>query len=306
MMKDKKDLEKLLRGVIVPLITPLTPEGKLDRQGLKNLITHVLSGGVHAIFVLGSTGEAVALSEKEKKLVIQIAVEYIDGKVPVLAGISDTDLSKIKEKASFCCKMGVDAVVLHLPYYFPLTDEEIFRFFKIVAEFIQPPILLYNIPSMTKLSIPVEKIVKLSREKNIIGIKDSSGDMSYFQEILNNVANSGFLTFVGREILLAEAVLLGANGAVAGGANVAPRLFVDAYEAAASGNLEKVKENQKKIMDFSQLYTHTPSFSGYLRGIKSSLEIMGICSGSLSGLFIPTSKKVREKIKKNLKNLSLI
>ena len=296
------------RGIITPMITPLTSNETIDLENLKRLIKHLIDGGVHAIFILGTTGEGASLSYKLKYELINVTCEYVKSRVPVFVGITDSSfqegiyLSKIAESA------GASAVVAALPYYFSLGQNEIINYFKKLADNVNLPLFMYNIPSQTKIMIEAETVKTLSSHPQIVGIKDSSGNAPYFNTLLYLLKdNKSFSILVGPDEMMASTVLLGGNGGVNSGSNLFPRLFVDLYNAAASGDLEKVSDLQEKVMAISvKIYQTEKCGVSFLKGLKTALYLSGFCGTSLASPLSCYEEKEVAVIRENLLFLNQI
>lgn len=301
-MNDK--LPKPLRGVVPPLITPLADEYNLDRPGLDHLIEHVLAGGVHGLFLLGTTGEGPSLSYDLKFSMVKQSCDIIRGRVPVLVGITDTSFAESIRLAEHAARCGADAVVLAPPYYFPAGQAELLEYFEHLAPKLPLPLFLYNMPSMTKVSIEVDTLRKASEIENIVGFKDSGGNMINFHEYISAMRDKpDFALLIGPEELLGESVLFGGHGGVAGGANIKPRLFVDMYEAAVAGDLGKIKELQKEIFALRQLYSCGKYSSTFIKGVKCALNCMGICSDYMAEPFHAFREPERNRVEILLRGL---
>lgn len=296
-----------LRGVIPPMITPLADENSLDLPGLKNLIEHILAGGVHGLFLLGTTGEGPSLSSKLKCEMVKNSCKIIAGRVPVLVGITDTSFAESIQMAEHAASYGADAVVLAPPYYFPAGQAELLEYFEHLAPKLPLPLFLYNMPSMTKVSIEVETLRKASNIENIVGFKDSSGNMIKYHEYLKAMQDKPeFSMLIGPEELLGESILFGGHGGIAGGANIKPRLFVDIYEAAVAGDLQQIKKLQKEIFTLRELYSFGQYSSTFIKGVKCSLNCMGICSEFIAEPFRSFRDTERSKIKTLLREMKLL
>src|SRR3954468_16378076 len=231
-----------LRGIIPPLVTPLLDRDRLDLAGLERLIEHVLGGGGHGLFLLGATGEGPSLSHRRRCEVVERACAQVGGRVPVLVGITDTSFAESIEMAEHAADAGAGAVVLAPPYYFPAGQPELAEYVESIAAALPLPLHLYNMPSHTKLAFEPDTIARALQIPNIVGLKDSSGQLVYFHKVQSlAAARPDFALLMGPEELLAESVLLGAHGGVCGGANLAPRLYVDLYQAARRGDLERIR-----------------------------------------------------------------
>jgi 4-hydroxy-tetrahydrodipicolinate synthase len=301
------NLPRPLRGIVPPLITPLADEYTLDLPGLKKLIEHVLGGGVHGLFLLGTTGEGPSLSYKLKYEMVEKSCEIINGRVPVLVGITDTSFAESIRLAEHAAKCGADGVVLAPPYYFPAGQPELLEYFKHLAPKLPLPLFLYNMPSMTKVTIDVDTLRKASEIDNIVGFKDSGGNMiKYYEYIYAMRDKPEFSMLIGPEELVGESVIFGGHGGVSGGANIKPRLFVDMYEAAVAGDLEKLKQLQKEIFELRRLYSCGKYTSTFIKGVKCSLNCMGICSDFMAEPFHAFREKERANVMTLLKEMKLL
>ena len=288
-----------LKGIIPPLVTPLISYKELDNPGLERLIEHQVAGGVHALFILGTNGEAPSLSHKLRKEFIKKTCELVNKRIPVLVGITDTSLAGSLEIADYSQSVGADAVVVAPPYYFPVADEEMLDYLETLAPRLPLPFLVYNMPTHTKVHMSIE-IVKRANELGAIGIKDSSGDMLYFYSLIDRFKNSPeFALITGTEIYLPETIMSGGHGAVAGGANMFPELFVELYDALLKQDLESISILRKKVlMLYQTIYQVGKHSSRYLKGTKCGLSVMGICNDYLAPplqKFNPAERKLIEE-----------
>ncbi|MEZ4968470.1 MAG: dihydrodipicolinate synthase family protein [Flavobacteriaceae bacterium] len=290
-----------LKGIIPPMVTPLKADGSLDVKGLERLIEHLINGGVHGIFLLGTNGEAPSLSYELRKELITRACKYIDGRVPVLVGITDTSFNGSLDITAHSKEAGADAVVVAPPYYLPISQEEMMDYLERLIPQLSLPVMMYNMPSCTKLHLSLET-VKKAKELGAIGIKDSSGDMSYFYSLIEAFKETPeFSIIVGTELFLPETIIYGGHGAVAGGANFLPELFVDLYNASVANNLEDVKILRSKVAFVNNsIYCVGKNPSRITKGIKCALSVMDICEDHMALPLRKFEKREREKIKEYL------
>ena len=260
------------------MVTPLLENKELDLVGLENLLNHLINGGVHGIFILGTTGEGPSLSYAVRKLLITETCRIVNKKVPVLVGITDTSFDGTLEIANHAKKVGADALVVAPPYYFPIAQEEMGDYLESLVPMLPLPFMLYNMPSCTKLHLSID-VVKRAKELGAIGIKDSSGDLSYLYMLIEEFkSDPSFSIIAGTELFLPETIMNGGHGSVAGGANFFPRLFVDLYEAAMDQNLEKIKLLRDQVIKVHQTIYEVGEYSSrHIKGTKSALMAMGIC-----------------------------
>lgn len=299
---------KKLRGIIPPLVTPLRNKDELDIAGLERLTEHVISGGVHGVFILGTTGEGPSLSYRLRRDMIRRSCELTERRVPVLVGITDTAFVESVKLADYADKCGADAVVIAPPYYFHAGQEELREYIADLASEISLPIYLYNMPSHTKLVLEPETIEYIAEIKNIAGIKDSSGNMNYFHQLQHRLSlKKEFSVLIGPEEMLAEALFVGADGGVNGGANFWPRLYVDMFDAAQRDDWHKVRLLHEQIIEVSTaLYSIGKFGSSYLKGVKCVLSLMNICSDTMAEPFQSFRKPERERVREALLKLGLI
>ena len=265
----------VLQGIIPPVVTPLTDQGSLDEEGLTKLLRHVLAGGVHGLFVLGTTGEAPSLSEATKRALVEQVGNEVGRRIPWLVGITDTCLADAIAWAERVATLGATAVVAAPPYYFPLDQAALYRYFRQLSEAIPLPLVLYNIPSHASHYLVPETILALLQLPNIVGYKDSTGNMLDFHQLRLQWSNTGKSHLVGPEELLLETMLLGAQGGVNGGANIFPELYVRLYEAARQGHIDEAKRLHNQVVRLSHhLYQGGKTV---ISGIKLALAEKGIC-----------------------------
>lgn len=299
-------MKKNLKGIIPPLVTPLLDNDTLDVQGLDKLIEHVIEGGVHGVFILGTTGEAQSLSFDLRAQMVVETAKLLKGRLPLLVGISDTSVSDSCRLAQIAKENGADAVVSAPPYYYATGQAELAEFYETLIPQLPLPIYLYNMPTHTKVSFAPETIKRIAKDERVIGFKDSSANGGYFQSVMYEMRDrENFSIFVGPEEMTAEVVLLGAAGGVNGGANIFPRLYVELYTAAVEGNLAVVRQLQEKVMQISRLiYTKGNYGSSYLKGVKCALGIMGICNDYLASPFNKFDGNYKIQIEKALEEIN--
>jgi dihydrodipicolinate synthase/N-acetylneuraminate lyase len=299
-------LPKPLKGIIPPMITPLLDIDSIDLAGLEKLIEHIIDGGVHGLFVLGSTGEAPSLSYKLRYELIERVCKQVNGRIPVLVGITDTSYIESIKIAEFSQKQGVSALVLAPPYYFPADQQELLEYLEHLVPKLPLPLFLYNNPSCAKICFEHQTVVKAAQIRGVVGIKDSSANMVYFHKLVAIMSNNEEFTFlVGPEELLAETILLGGHGGVNGGANIFPKLYVDLYNSAIAGDIKKVRKLHDIVIRISATVYSTGQYeSSILKGIKCSLGLMGICSDFISEPFHRFRQPEKERINRYLKEIS--
>ena len=291
-------LPRPLKGIVPPMVTPLLGRDELDHYGLSRLVEHLVSSGVAGLFILGTTGEGPSLSYRLRYELIEKTCELVAGRVPVLVGITDTSLVEAVELAKFSRDAGASAVVAAPPYYFPVEQTPLLTFLSRLADESPLPLFLYNMPSCVKASLAFETVETLARHANVVGLKDSSGDMAYFRRALTlRESRPDWTILMGPEHLMAESVLLGSDGGVTGGANLHPRLFVDLYEAASRRDQSTIDRLQSEVVALARIYIVGGSgMAAYLCGLKCALELADVCSGHLAEPFTAFGLNERSEI----------
>lgn len=293
-----------LNGIITAMVTPTTKDGRLSEDGLRKFVRYQLDGGVHGLFITGTTGEAYAFDFEERKKIIEITLEEVDGRIPVCVGtgaITTSESIKLSKMAEDC---GADALSVLTPMFISVSQDELGEHFKRIAEQTKLPILLYNNLPKTGINITPALAKKMSEVDNIVGIKDSTGDMTTTIEYirLTRDAKKEFKIFAGRDTLVYGALCHGASGAVTGVANVAPKLMVDIYEKYMSGDLKGSLEAQMAIAPL-RLAFNIGSFPSV---VKECLDMIGISAGPCVPPIMPISEEDRAKVRDILKSLDLI
>lgn len=296
------------RGIVPPLVTPLRGPDELDLPGLERLVAHVLGGGVHGLFILGTTGEGPGLSYRLRRELIRFVCREVGGRAPVVVGITDTAFEESVTLARWAADAGAEAVVVAPPYYLPAGQPELLEYLEHLVARLPLPLMLYNMPSCAKVSFEPDTVRAAAGLPGVAGIKDSSGDLDYFRRLVAGARERpGFAVFMGPEERLAEALALGASGGVPGGANIRPDLYVRLYEAAAAGDASGVRDCHAQIMALSDALYHLGRHaSSYLKGVKCALSCLGICDDFLAEPFHRFRKEDRARLTARLEALGLL
>lgn len=296
-----------LHGIIPPMITPLRANDELDREGVERLTEHLIAGGVHGIFLLGTTGEAQNLSYRLRYELVEEVCHRVAGRVPVLVGITDTSFDESIRLAEHAARNGAAGAVAAPPYYYAPSQQEMIEYYTALADALPLPLYLYNMPSHVKVVFEPATVKRLAEHPNIAGLKDSSANMTYFQTLLYLMRDRrDFALLVGPEELTGACVLMGAAGGVNGGANLFPELYVAMYDAATAHDIVRVRELQQRIMQISTtIYTVGKYGSSYLKGVKCALSLLGICDDYISYPYRRFRSEEREKVRRALEALGL-
>ena len=298
--------KKPLCGIIPPLVTPLKDNETLDVESLEHLIEHLIAGGVHGLFILGTTGEEQSLSYTVRKQMIQESARINQGRLPLLVCVTDTSISESVRLAGVAADCGADGVVSAPPYYFATGQPELAQFYEELVPQLPLPVFLYNMPSHVKVSFAPDTVRRIAQNPQVIGFKDSSANAVYFQSVMYKMQErSDFAMLVGPEEITGECVLLGAHGGINGGANMFPELYVAMYEAAKAGDLTRVRHLQHYIMQISStIYTVGKHGSSYLKGLKCALSLLGVIKDDfVASPFYKFDAPEREKIQQALNAL---
>ena len=269
------------RGVIPPVVCPDTPDHQLDVPSFERLINHMIEGGVDGLFFLGSSGEVVFSTDERRDQVVREAVRIVDGRVPVLVGIIDTETERVIEHGRRAIALGADALVATAPFYALGTMADVENHFRILHEELDAPLFAYDIPVCVHTKLPWKMLAKLGAEGVLAGVKDSSGDDISFRYLCQENEKLGhpLSVLTGHEIVVDGAYLSGADGSVPGLANVEPAGYVRMWEAAQAGDWAQVKAEQDRLNEISHIFDVTTGVAGYGGGVgafKTALWLMGI------------------------------
>jgi 4-hydroxy-tetrahydrodipicolinate synthase len=301
-MADSQEL--VLQGIIPPLVTPLLGNDELDVAGLERLVEHLIHGGVHGLFLLGTTGEGPSLSSRLQRQIVQAAVEMAAGRVPVLVAITSPSLREAIDLAEVSAVSGAQAVVSSTPYYYGISQDELLRYMHELVDAISLPLVLYNIPQRTHVKFEIETVRELVDVPSIIGMKDSSGDWDYLVQLLEATKHRpDFSILIGQEPILQKALEAGAHGAVSGSANVFPNVFAEFFEAFKRGDHARVDEQFASMAQVYELF-----YSGYrysadgVAPLKYVLDQMGICQQTMAAPMVSFTAAQQEVFAGKLKS----
>jgi len=287
-----------VKGIIPPMITPFDEEERINCKALQKMTNYLIEAGVHGVFPLGSTGEGYALGFDEKRQVIETVLEATNKRVPVYAGtgaITTKESIKLTEMAT---ELGVDALSVITPYFILPNQEELFEHYSAIAANTDLPIILYNNPGRTGVDLSIDLIVRLGEIENIVGIKDSSGDMSKAAEIIR-CTNGDFAVLSGRDTLIYGFLAYGGHGSVAATANIVPELVVSIYELYKKGEYQASLEAQFKLAPLRMAF----SLGSFPVIMKEGLKLRGIEVGNTLQPIKPLTSEAREKLRKILEEI---
>lgn len=293
---------KNLKGSVVAIITPFKNSGKIDYQAYGRLLQFHLRNKTDGILVCGTTGETPTLEVDEYEQIIKFTVDYVQGRVPVIAGTGTNSTAKTIKNSQMAEKLGVDGVLIVGPYYNKPTPQGFYQHYAAVAKSINTPIIIYNVPGRTGKNIPSEVVLRLAREfKNITGVKEASGDISQIMDIIDN-RPLGFKVYSGDDALAFLVAALGGDGCISVVANEIPRQFSQMLHKALSGQVNQARRlhfKYLKLMKFNFLETNPIP-------VKTALHLMGKIKNNFRLPMCPMGAEARKLLTGELKKLALI
>lgn len=269
--------QKPYSGVVVPMITPFTESGKIDVASVHKLVPHLTASGTLP-FVAGTTGEGPSISRTEKRVLVSEACKAAAGSTPVYAGISSNCLAESVEEAKAYHDLGAAVIVATMPAYYPADPDAMLRYFTALADAIPLPLMLYNIPATTHLSIPIALVDKLSHHPNMAGFKDSERGLERIDEATRLWApRDDFSYFTGWAVQSQYALQRGADGIVPSSGNLVPGVYQAILEAASNGDEQRAAKAQQKGDAVSALYQKDRTLGASLAAFKAMLRAYGLC-----------------------------
>jgi 4-hydroxy-tetrahydrodipicolinate synthase len=261
-------------GIFPALVTPFTDDGKIiDEERLRILVNHCIELGVHGVVPCGTTGEFVNLSTEEKKKVIKTVIDEVNGRVPVIAGTGASGTRETVEMTKYAKDAGATAALIVTPFYLKPADRGIYEHYNTIATEVDLPIILYNIPQCTGLSLPWQMVEDLAQIPNIVAVKDSSGQLSFILAVLEKVRDK-INVLCGHDEVVIAALAAGCSGAILASANVIPDVWIQIYNHIKNGELQKARELQYKVQKIARIIAGSGAV-----GTKAALNMMKIKVG---------------------------
>lgn len=295
-------MKQLPKGIIPAVVTPLTSDFKVDGSGLRKLVNHLIDGGVHGLFVVGTTGEFYALTPDEKKEIIAITIDEAGGRVPVYAGTGAISTAECIKLTQIAQDLKVDAVSILTPMFISPDQNEIYRHYKTIAESTDLPVVLYNNLPKTGVTITPHTAAALADIPNIVGIKDSSGDFTLTGEYIRLTENKDFSVLAGRDTLIHACLCYGGSGAIAACANVAPALCASIYDKYIEGDIKGSLKAQFELAPLRLAF----GLGTFPAVIKEALRFLGIDTGPCFEPVGPMSCDQKQTLKNVLVEMKLI
>ena len=274
-------LPQHFQGVVPPVVTPLTADFRIDYGSFKRVLEHLLAGGVHGLFILGSTSEVVFHDEATRRAILEHAVKVVNGRVPILAGVIDPTTDRVIGHARAAKSIGIDAMVVTAPFYARTSQPEVLDHFRYIRDAVDAPIIAYDIPVCVHTKLERASIVTLAREGIIAGVKDSSGDEGGFRYLLSDLADRpDVFLMTGAELTVDGILLAGAHGVVPGLGNVDPHAYVRLYDAARRGDWTQARKEQDRLSRLFEIVRaslpRTSAGSAGVGGFKTAMRRLGI------------------------------
>ncbi|HJZ67055.1 MAG TPA: dihydrodipicolinate synthase family protein [Blastocatellia bacterium] len=291
-----------LSGILPPITTPFNARGEVDYQALASNIERYNETGLAGYVALGSNGEAVHLTADERRRVLETVKRAAGSEQTIIGGVNELSTRAAIESSRAAADCGADAVLVVTPYYYKsrMTQDALAAHFTEVAELSPVPVLIYNFPQSTGVVIESATIAALAAHRNIIGVKDSAGNMGAISETAN-LAPTGFAVMTGNGGILYPSLMMGATGAILGVACAAPRVCVEIYDAARAGDHGRARELQSRLAPLSQTVTALLS----VPGLKAAMDILGFAGGFPRAPLTPVSESDRERIRTVIRNTGL-
>ena len=293
-------MKKVLQGVVVPAVTPLDDQEHIDIQSLSNLIERLVTHGVDGIFILGTMGEFAAITDSERTVLVENTVKITNGRMKVFCGVGDCGTKRVVENAFQVQKWGIDALVPLLPYYYPQRRPGENR--KFLSEFIKgvnKPVVFYENIIMTRRELSYDDFEWVKNQPEIIGLKDSSGDISKFERltgIFSDRKDFGILTGTGEQAL--ECLMAGGHGIVPGLGSLVPGLCVEIYRAGMEGRWKECKELQDRYVSLTRIYG--PKREYWPGAQKTALKFLGIMDDNVASPYFRLNDEERKFVKEIL------
>ncbi|TDF98710.1 4-hydroxy-tetrahydrodipicolinate synthase [Paenibacillus piri] len=278
-------------GIIPAMITPFTPNDEIHEQAIRQMVNRFIDAGAHGIFCLGTNGEFFSLTYDEKVRIAEIVADEAKGRIAVYMGTGGISTREVVRLSRDMERIGIDALSVITPYFLPFSQKELIGHYSAVAAATSLPILLYNIPARTGVSLEPNTVAELSGVPNIVGIKDSSGS---FENILQYIerAEPDFSVLAGTDSLILWTLLAGGKGAIAATANIAPELVVSIYELWKKGRLTEAQQNQNRLRPIRAAIQ-----AGTLpSALKEALNMLGLQAGQARAPVAPVGDQVKEEL----------
>ncbi len=294
-------MKKKLEGIVAPMASALTAEERIDEKRTRSLVDFLIEGGIDALFPLGTSGEFALLDREERRTVIRVVVDQTNGRVPVLAGVSDPSLENVLAFAKDAEDAGADAIVATPPYYFTTSDDGLFDYFEAIAGKSGLPLVVYNIPEWTHLFVPPNVIQRLAEKRLIVGMKYTEYNFLNLLRFLR-VAGERISIFTGSDAMTFTNLEFGGSGGVIGVANVAPKLASAIFDEFKRGDLEAAREAQLKLLPAIEAI----GVGRFPAGLKEAMKVIGMPVGAVKSPLQQLTSDEQKRVAALLREAGLV
>jgi len=291
----------MIKGSIVAIVTPMNADGSLDYPGLNKLVDWHIAEGTDAIVIAGTTGESATVSVEEHCALIKATVEYAKGRIPIIAGAGGNSTAEAIKLTQYAKEAGADATLQVVPYYNRPTQEGMYQHFKAIAEAVDLPVILYNVPGRTVADMSNETMLRLAAIPNIIGVKDATGNIGRGLDLLR-LAPKSFAVYSGDDATAVSLMLAGGKGNISVTANVAPKIMHEMCKAAMEGEIAKALELNNKVFALHQKLFIEPNPVP----VKWALAEMGMMPAGIRLPLVPLATEFHESVRSALREAGLI
>lgn len=280
-----------LHGVVVPMVTPFTRDGRIDTAAVERIVDHLMQAGIRDVLLLGTTGEAASVGANERLRFMEVALARLGGRARIYVGLASNSMAETVAAARSYAALGVDALVGHLPNYYPLGAAQMHAWFARLADTVTRPLFLYNIPMTTRMSIPVETVMALGEHPNIAGMKDSEYDVARMETLLEwRRGRTDFQYFVGPSVMALQGLRLGADGFVPGVGNVVPGACRRLLACARAGDWAGAEAAQAEMKRVGDTYMPNRSVGDAIATLKATMHAMGLCGATVLPPLLPSGE----------------
>ena len=289
----------VFKGVGTAIITPFDKDGNVDYESFGRLIDWQIEKGVDSIIVAGTTGEGSTLDDAEHKAVVKYCVEKVDGRVPVVAGTGSNDTAYAIELTKYCCEVGADAMLLVTPYYNKSSQRGLVAHFTAIADAVNIPVIIYDIPGRTGVTIAIDTFKELEKHKNIVAVKEANGDISFVAKLC---AETNLDVYSGNDDQIVPIMSLGGKGVISVLSNCLPKETHEMTQFCLNGDFIKAREMQHKYLEFTNaLFCEVNPIP-----VKEALNLMGWNVGSLRLPLYPMAESNAKYLKETMERINLI
>lgn len=300
-------------GIIPPVVTPFNRDGEVDTASLRRLLDHLIDGGVHGVFLLGSSSEIGGLTPDQREQILEAGVAHVNGRVPVYAGIIDMGTRAVLAHAKTAAGYGVDGLVATPPFYSHPSDDEIVEHFRAITGAVDLPVIAYNIPTNMHTKLEPKVVGRLAREGLAVGVKDSGrSDANFRRNVMETAGMDGFSCLTGSEVTLDFAMMAGGHGGVPGLGNVDPAGYVALYDALIAGDYAAARSQQERLVRLGAIRTQgkrpeVGNTASSIGGYKTALMLLGVIeTNAMAAPMTPLDEMETERVREVLSREGLL